>query len=177
MTNYFDIYELPISFHPSQAAVKSKFYELSRRFHPDRFAQAGADAVAETMRMAATVNEGYKTLKDADATMACILRMNGLLEEEEKYSLPPAFLMEMMDLNEAVSDYEDAPDNEAARLTALNSLAELLQAWEDNTTALTRRFDEGEQNEALLLQIKDMYFRKKYLLRIQERIDRFAAQL
>ncbi len=177
MTNYFELYNIPVSFHPDPAPVKTRFYELSRQYHPDRYATAGADDMAEALRMAALNNQAYKTLKSPDATMAYILKINNLLEDEEKYSLPPAFLMEMMDLNEAISDYEDMPDNEDARLAATNNLAEQLQAWESATKALTARHDADEQNNALLLQIKDMYFRKKYLLRIQERIDRFAAQL
>jgi molecular chaperone HscB len=173
--SYFELYNIPVSFHPDQALVKAKFYELSRLYHPDRFAAGDPAAMAEPLRMAATNNEAYKTLKSPDATMAYVLKTHNLLEEEEKYTLPPAFLMEMMDLNEAVSDYEDMPDSESTRLMAIDSLAEQLQAWEAATAALTRRFDTGEQDEALLLQIKDMYFRKKYLLRIQGRLNAFAG--
>ncbi len=93
--NYFELYELPVSFHPDQAAIKSKFYELSRKFHPDRFAITGTGSteLSEALRMSALNNDAYKTLKNADSTMAYILKLNGLLEEEEKYVLPPAFLM------------------------------------------------------------------------------------
>ena len=51
-----------------------------------------------------------------------------------------------------------------------------MQEWETGAARLTARFDAGDHSEALLLQLKDMYFRKKYLLRIQERINRFAAR-
>jgi molecular chaperone HscB len=177
MTNYFQLYDLPESFLPDQIALKSKFYELSRLYHPDRFSTAGPDALSQALSMAATINDAYKTLRDPDATMAYVLRLNNMLEDEEKYALPPAFLMEMMDLNEAVSDYEDDPNNEAARLTALNSLAEQLQAWQQAAQTLISRFDAGDHSHAILAPLKDMYFRKKYLLRIQERINRFATQL
>jgi molecular chaperone HscB len=170
MTNYFQLYDIPVSFHPDQAVVKQKFYELSRTYHPDRFANAPADELAETLRMAALNNDAYKPLKSPDATMAYILRTANLLEHDEKYALPPAFLMEMMELNEAVSDYEDMPGNDDARLAVLDNLAEHMQAWETAATTLTRRYDAGETDTSLLLQIKDMYFRKKYLTRISERI-------
>ena len=120
--NYFQLYDLPVSFHPDPAAIKNKFYELSRKFHPDRFAITGTGSaeLSKALRMAALNNDAYKTLKSADGTMAYILKLNGLLEDEEKYALPPAFLMEMMDLNESVSDYEDDPANENARKQAHN---------------------------------------------------------
>jgi molecular chaperone HscB len=175
MTNYFELYDMPVAFHPDQAAVKNKYYELSRKYHPDRFAQVGGNQLAEAEFMASINNEAYKTLKSGDATMAYILKQNSLLEDEEKYALPPDFLMEMMDINEAISDYEDDPNNEDARQMAANSLNEQLELWDDATELLVDKFEKGEHEQALLQQIKDQYFRKKYLLRIKERIDKFAA--
>lgn len=177
MTNYFELFNIPVSLQPDTATVKARFYELSRQHHPDRVSTAGPDALSQALAMAATINEAYKTLRDPDATMAYVLRLNNMLEDEEKYALPPAFLMEMMDLNEAVSDYEDNPDNEAARLAAINSLAEQMQSWQQAADALISRFDAGNHAQDILAPLKDMYFRKKYLLRIQERINRFATQL
>lgn len=191
MTDYFTLYNLPVSFSPDQAVVKAKFYELSRQYHPDKYAQTGGTELTEALRMAAINNEAYKTLKNPDATMAYILKLNGLLEDEEKYALPPAFLMEMMDINEAISDYETNHDNSKDVMVsgaeprpqdddemtgATNLLNEQLELWDDATRLLVQRFEKGENNKDLLLQIKDQYFRKKYLLRIKERIDRFAAR-
>jgi len=176
MTNYFELYDIPVTFRPDQVLVKSKFYELSRRYHPDRFAQAGGPDLVEAQFMAAINNDAFKTLKSPDATMAYILKLNNLLQDEEKYALPPAFLMEMMDINEAISEYEGGPENEEARTMAENSLNEQLELWEDATEVLTSRFEKGNHSTELLLEIKDQYFRKKYLLRIKERIGRFAAR-
>ena len=175
MTNYFELYDLPLSFHPDATAVKNKYYELSRKYHPDRFSQSGTAEMSEALGMAAMNNDAYKTLRNTDATMAYILKLHQLLEDEEKYNLPPAFLMEMMDLNEAVSDYEGDPDNGTVKQQATNTLAGQLEEWQQATDQLTQRFDTGDHGNELLLKIKDQYFRKKYLLRIQERIDRFAT--
>ncbi len=176
MTNHFELYNLPQSFNPVPAQVKAKYYELSRTWHPDRFAQAPMHERAEALRMAALNNDAYKTLNDPDRTMAYVLKLNGLLEEEEKYSLPPAFLMEMMDLNETVSEYEEAAQSGKPNNQAIEAMTGYLNDWQDEIAPLIQRYDNGEHTTQLLLQIKDYYFRKKYLLRIQERIDRFAAR-
>ncbi len=176
MNNYFELYQIPLSFHPDVAKIKTKFYELSRLYHPDRFTQAAEEERAESLRMAALNNDAYKTLNKPDATMSYILKLHGLLEDEEKYNLPAAFLMEMMDLNELLSEYEADPGNESTRTQVTDTLKDLLGQWEQEVLKLTDKFDTGEQSRDLLLQIKDYYFRKKYLLRIQERIDKFAAR-
>ena len=176
MTDYFELYQLPRSFNPDPALVKAKYYELSRTWHPDRFSRAEGHEQAEALRMAALNNDVYKTLSDPDRLMAYLLKSHGLLEDEEKYNLPPAFLMEMMDLNEAVSDYEMQPDDANLARQSITVLAEQFEAWEAGAKDLTDRFDAGDQSSDLLMKIKDMYFRKKYLLRIQERINKFAAR-
>ncbi len=175
MTNYFELYHLPVTFHPDQVEIKSKFYELSRLYHPDRFSRSGAAELTKALQLSATNNEAYKTFKSPDATMAYILRMHNLLADDEKYALPPAFLMEMMDINEAVSEYEIDPDNKDARNMAITALSEQLELWEDATAIMVDRWEKGDKTNELLLEIKDQYFRKKYLLRIKERIDKFAA--
>jgi molecular chaperone HscB len=174
--NYFELYDMPVSFTPDAAEVKKKFYELSRKYHPDRFTLADDATKIEVLRMSALNNDAYKVLNNADATMAYILKLNGMLEEEEKYSLPPAFLMEMMDLNEAISEYELEPENEGMKQQAIQSLDDQLQDWEAAASPLTARYDASSPDTAILQQIKDLYFRKKYLLRIKERIDRFATR-
>lgn len=175
MNNYFELYDMPVSFTPDAAAVKKKYYELSRRYHPDRYTMAEAEERATALRMAALNNDAYKVLNSADATMAYILKLNGLLEEEEKYNLPPSFLMEMMELNEAVSEYEMEPDNESMRQQAIQMMQNQQRAWAAAASPLLQRFEGGDTSKELLLEIKDYYFRRKYLLRIQQRIDTFAT--
>jgi molecular chaperone HscB len=170
MTDYFSLYELPVSFRPDPARVREKYYELSRRYHPDRMAGAGAEALLT----AAQVNEGFRVLRNADATLAYLLKLQGIVADEEKYNLPPDFLMEMMDLNETLSDLE--PGDDAALGRARQELDARMAEWQLDADKLFTLWDGGDHSGGLLAEIKDFYFRKKYLLRIQERINTFAAQ-
>ncbi len=176
MENYFDFYTLPVSFHPDAATVKATFYERSKTYHPDRYAQGDSSKMLEALTLAAHNNKAYKTLSNSDATMAYVLELAGVITHDEKYALPPAFLMEMMDINEAVSDFEAEPGNETAKTQLLNTIQEQFDTWQAAAETLIHRYEAGEKSNELLLQIKDMYYRRKYLLRIQERINKFASR-
>ncbi|MBS1781638.1 MAG: DnaJ domain-containing protein [Bacteroidetes bacterium] len=174
MVNYFEIFGLPISFHPPQELVRKKYYELCRKHHPDRFTQDSNNAAINALQMSALINEGYKILKDADATLEYVLRLENTLGTDEKYSLPQSFLMEMMDLNEAVSEYEMDRTEEAKQMS-LATLEEQNAVLNNEINKLLNSYDTGNRTPELLVQIKDCFFRKKYLLRIQKRIATFAS--
>ena len=170
MTDHFSLYDIPVSFRPDPGLVKKKYYELSRAHHPDRT----GGATAEALLQAAQVNDAFKVFRNPDATMEYVLKLKGMMQDQEKYNLPSDFLMEMMELNEALGDLE--PGNEPALQKARAELDARLAEWQQDVDKLTTLWDSGDQSAALLADLKDFYFRKKYLLRIQERINTFAAQ-
>jgi molecular chaperone HscB len=174
--NYFEFYELPVSFHPDADAVKKKFYALSKEYHPDFYVNESEDKQQEFLDLSTLNNKAYQVLSHEQKRLNYVLELFGVLEEGEKYALPQDFLMEMMEVNEALMELEFDED-----LTKINQLKEQVVAIEESLdtelASLTHQFDEQQEEEkkALLLQIKDIYYRKKYLLRIRESINRFAA--
>jgi molecular chaperone HscB len=159
--DYFDFYQLPQGFRFDPATLRKKYYSLSREYHPDRFAQSGSEEYAEALRMSALNNEAFHTLGDVMRSLGYVLRLHGLLQEEEAYNLPPEFLMEMMDLNEAVDEGGES---------AHSTYADALHQWEEGANPLMSRFESGERAPELMLGLKDYYFRKKYLNRIGSRL-------
>ena len=53
--NYFELYGLPLSFRVDQAALKKRFYALSRQYHPDFFTRSAAAEQADVLEKAAMV--------------------------------------------------------------------------------------------------------------------------
>jgi molecular chaperone HscB len=176
MDNYFTLFNIPESFRPDTSLVKQIFYRLSKEFHPDRVAQADAISQVAALAKSAMLNDAYKTLNNAELTMAYILKLHQLLEEEEKYALPPDFLMEMMEINELLSDYEAMPQDERLKNQVELALAEQLALWEAEVQPLVLAFEKDPNELGVLVNIKDFYFRKKYLLRIKERLTTFALR-
>src|SRR4051794_23295490 len=122
--NYFELFEIPISFQPDLKKLKLKFYELSRKYHPDFFTQESELEQSDALERSSQVNKAFKVFQSRDETIKYVLQLKGLLEEEEKYQLPPDFLMEMLELNEQMADAKmDGDDLQLAKLK--QSIAEV----------------------------------------------------
>ena len=165
--NYFDLYNIPVSLKPDQQEVKKKFYELSRKYHPD-FASQGTDyEQAEALEKSSLVNKAYKTFNNPDDTIKYVLQSKELLEEEEKYQLPPEFLMEVIELNEQL--VEAKMEQETSGLTNIKSQINNLQSEiYEPVKNIIENYKEGTTTTEELLHVKEYYFKKKYLNRILE---------
>ena len=160
--NYFELYSIPVSLQPDQSVVKEKFYELSRKYHPDFYSQASEEEQADMLEKSSLVNMAYKTFGHADETIKYVLQLKGLLEEEEKYALSPDFLMEVLDLNEQALDVSEQEDADRLTATIANFQKEIYEPVEKIIT----NYQEAVTTEKELLQVKEYYYRKKYLDRI-----------
>lgn len=173
MTDYFEFYGLPLSFHPDAAAVKQQFYAFSKQYHPDFYINESEEKQAEVLELSTLNNKAYQLLSDPQKRLQYVLELKGLITEGEHYVLPQSFLMEMMEVNEALMDLEFEPD--AEKLSALKSeIIAIEKGLSDEILSLTSGFGElsAEAQDAALVAIKDLYYRNKYLLRIRENLSK-----
>ncbi|MDQ6762764.1 MAG: Fe-S protein assembly co-chaperone HscB [Bacteroidota bacterium] len=164
--NYFELFEIPVSLIADQKNLSSKYFALQKKYHPDFFANAGDDEKEKMLEKSSMINKAFKVLKDPDATIKYVLEIKGLLQEEEKYELPPDFLMEMMELNEGLMD-EDVLNIEETE----TKIFQFQKTLYDEVQNIVEDYSEDRTTEAQLLQVKDYYYKKKYLKRILERLD------
>jgi molecular chaperone HscB len=174
MMNYFDFYEIPISFNPSQDVIKQRFYALSKKYHPDFYINESQEKQDEILALSTLNNKAFQVLKDEQKRVHYILELKGQLVEGENYSLPQSFLMEMMEVNEALMELDF--DADQGKLSDIRiQIAEIENALSSELNTLTASFDNGEETDqdVCLRGIKDIYYRNKYLYRIKEGLSRF----
>ena len=172
--NYFEFYQLPISFKIDAKKLKRKFYEYSRKYHPDFFVQASGAEQEEVLEKSTLNNKAYKTLSNLDSRIKYVLECKGLMQEGEKYKLPPMFLMEMMEVNEALMElkFESNPEN-LAQIS--KQVEETEEGLFEEVASILENYEDGVSTEADLKKVKDYYFKRRYLLRIRESLNKFAA--
>ncbi len=174
MVDYFDILQIPLSFRPDLAHLKKQYYSLSRLHHPDFFTDMDEQQQAASMLQSSNFNTAYKVLSDEQSRLSYLLHFLGVLKDGEHEALPQSFLMEIMEINEAIFDLE--ADFDADKRNETLKLVEMMKA--ELTDELNRGVDMFEnqldRDEALNI-IKENFLKLKYMLRIQENLSTFAS--
>ncbi len=157
--NYFELFDIPVSLKVDKNSLAQKYFALQKQYHPDFFTQATAYEQAEALEKSSQINKALKVLKNEAETIKYVLQLKGLLEEEEKYQLPPTFLMEVMELNEELNE------SSAQQITNLETeiyapVKDIIENFKDNTTTTEQ-----------LLKVKEYFYKKKYLQRILDRMN------
>lgn len=108
--NYFELFGLPVGFDIDLAALSARYRELARRVHPDKFAQGSDQERRLSMQWTTLVNEAFQTLKDPIRRGRYLLTLSGVeLRDETDTAMDPQFLMEQMELREALEEVRGAP--------------------------------------------------------------------
>ena len=157
--NYFELFELPVSFKIDKSKLAQKYFELQKKYHPDFFANGTEHEQELALEISSQLNKALKIFKHQDQTIKYVLQLKELLEEEEKYQLPPAFLMEMMDLNEELSE------------DSVQQIEKLETALYSEIQPIIENYNDATATTAHLLKLKEYYYKKKYLQRILDRLE------
>ena len=166
--NYFEIFGIPIQLKVDKKELPKKYFELSRKFHPDFFANTTPSEQNRALEITANLNKAFKTFQNPDETIKYVLQLKELIEEEEKYQLPPGFLMEVLEINEKLMDAGDDPELKRNLQSAIDNLqAEIYEPVKETV----EHYQDGITTEKELLQVKEYYYKKKYLHRIQQQLN------
>jgi molecular chaperone HscB len=106
--DHFEIFGLPRGLRIDTEALQRRFYELSRRHHPDFHHGASPAAQAEALEASARLNAAYRTLRDPVARAEYLVRLEEGRETRqgatERPPAPPELLAEMFEIQEALAE-------------------------------------------------------------------------
>jgi molecular chaperone HscB len=138
---HFELFGLPQSFRVDRQRLDERYRDLQRAVHPDRYVNASDAERRLSAQQATRINEGYQTLKDPLLRGRYLLELAGIDHNDEHRTTRDArFLMEQMELREALSEVRAAPDQMAALgeiqqriLAELTSLTGEIESLLDNS--------------------------------------------
>lgn len=173
--NFFDFFGLPVRYAIDPDALKAKYFENSRKYHPDRHSQASAAVQAEMVEKSAFNNRAYRVLSDPDQRLKYLLDLFEVLKAEGKNEVPHDFLMAMMDYNEILMELEMEPDSE--KLMQMNKkLEELEQNLGSHVKEVLKIPDAASLSEHEWSALADYYLKKRYLRRFRSNLSKLEEQ-
>ena len=164
----FTLFALPARFAQDRAALDTRWKELQREAHPDRFAAQGAAAQRVAMQWSVRINEAYQRLKDPLKRAAYLCELRGApIRAEDNTAMPADFLMQQMQWRESLDEAHDAKaldhltdELQAARREALAQIESMLDVRNDAATAAQ--------------QVRRLMFIERFAHDVEARIDQLG---
>ncbi len=176
VNNFFQLFDLPMAFDVDKKALTSKYYALSRDWHPDKFTLDTAEKQQDAMAKTSQINQGYKILKDDQLRIRHILDCLNAAPVEGQDKMPQEFLMEMMDINEAIMDYKMDP-SESVKISIELQIDQYKSEWWAAFLSATTDFDFNKPDSKKISAIKEFYLKSKYLRRLKQNVENRDVEL
>lgn len=132
-SDYFTCFGLPRLLTVDPNALETKFYELSRTFHPDFFQRKTDAEQAISLGNSALLNTAYRTLKDPVRRAEYLVQLEAGSAKDIRTSPPADLFEEILELQEdldglrSLSAEENASDGAALRTKLLSKREHLEQ--------------------------------------------------
>ncbi len=138
--DYFTCLGLPRLLTIDREELESKYYEMSRSFHPDYFQQKTDVEQEISLKNSALLNTAYRTLKDPVRRAEYLVQLEAGNAKDIRNSPPAELFEEILSLQEDIEEFESlSPENDSAERETLR------QKITEDRTLLEQRQKDMEQ--------------------------------
>jgi molecular chaperone HscB len=161
----FALFRIPEQFVQDRATLDTRWKELQREAHPDKFAAQGAAAQRIAMQWSVRINEAYQRLKDPVQRAAYLCELHGApINAENNTAMPAAFLMQQIELREALEEAKSEENLDEISQQAAEILREQLLKAE-------RLIDQSKDYPAAAQAVRALLFIQKFQADIERRFE------
>lgn len=167
---HYALFDLQPAFLLDQAMLSSRYRELAKAVHPDRFADAPERERRLALERSASLNEAYQTLRSAPRRALYLLALRGRELPLESTVQDPEFLMQQMQWHEELEELQDNAD--LAGVAAFKKRLKSTQEQLDERFAVC--WDDAAQRDEAERLVRRMQFLDKLsheVRRLEERLD------
>ncbi|HCM47741.1 MAG TPA: co-chaperone HscB [Colwellia sp.] len=171
--NYFQLFNIEVSFDVDLQQLSSNYQTLQKTVHPDKFVHASEQEQRIAVQKSAHINDAYQILKNPLQRAQYMLVQRGVEMPNEQHSFQDtSFLMRQMDLREMLEDVKHSADVDAALLEVQSVLsAEYL------TLSQLMRAQISENNAASNSVACDNLRKLKFYQKLNVEVDRLEDSL
>lgn len=175
-SEYYQFFGLPPKLALDTAQLQKRFYELSRKWHPDRFTQRPRVEQQVALEATAILNDGYRVLRDPLRRAEYVLKQNGFdIGEQRSKNVPPELLEEVFELNMALEELRGGDSSARPQLeTARRKFLGLRAGIDRELQALFEQYD-AAAGRAVLDQIRGILNRRRYIENLVTEVEKELA--
>ena len=161
----FELFGIPKQFAQDRAQIDTRWKELQRGAHPDKFAAQGPAAQRVAMQWSVRINEAYQRLKNPLRRASYLCELHGApINAENNTAMPVDFLMQQMQWREALDEAESIDDLDKisveSRFFGVEQLLKIEQA-----------LDGQRDFQAAAQQVRSLMFIERFASEVAARID------
>ena len=172
-TDYFQFMGLPCRLQIDPKDLERRFYDMSRKFHPDFYQSADARERQFSLENSAVLNRAYRTLREPFARAEYLVKLTHGSDQEIAAAPPNELLEEVFEFNERLQEFQEEND-EGAKKSLAPALEEDKRRFEEKDetlrTALDALFqrwdaaaDAGEETAGILEELRGLLSQRKYI--------------
>lgn len=167
--DYFTLFGLTPGYVVDTQQLATRYQELQRQFHPDKYASRPQAEQLLAVNQSATINQAWQTLRHPLLRAEYLLLLNGFdLANEQHTVRDTAFLMEQLELREELDNIE-----QSANSTALEAFANQVAAMIQNRSArMVQELDALQWEKAA-----DTVRKLRFLDKLQHHIEQLEEKL
>jgi molecular chaperone HscB len=143
--DYFVVLGFPSHPDIDERALETRYYELSRKLHPDRFQTASPEEQKASVQAASLLNSAFQTLRTSQTRGRYWLRRLGEDLGKENQQVPPELAALVFEVQEKLADLRGGDQSERAAsrgelMTVADDVERRVAAAEGDVEDLLRRW-------------------------------------
>ncbi|PHM54956.1 co-chaperone HscB [Xenorhabdus hominickii] len=168
--DYFTLFGLPTCYAIDREQLATRYQELQRQFHPDRFANQPEREKTLALQQAATINDGYQTLKHPLKRAEYMLSQQGFDLSNEQHTMQDmAFLMQQLELREELDAIEHSAEPETELAGFSSRLNKMIKTRSEQ---MEQQLDASEWTIAA-----DTVRKLRFLDKLQQQVEQLEERL
>jgi molecular chaperone HscB len=171
--NYFELFGLSVDFAIDSTELASRYRELQRAVHPDRFASGTEQEKRLSMQGASRINDAFETLKHPLSRARYMLELQGVdVAGASGNTSDTLFLMEQIELREEMEAARGQADPYGAIAKLMDHIQGLIQQQLDEIAAHLEAATAESLEQAL-----DIHQKLQFLYKLRTQTEELEAEL
>lgn len=169
-SNFFELFDVPVAYEVDIDLVQQRYRNLQKAVHPDKFVNASDQEKRISMQQTSWINEAFNTLRQPVELAIYLLKLKGVdLNLENETTMDAMFLMEQMEMREAVSEVRSKDDP----LSELDNVAAEIKS---KMKLMMEEFSNAYENEQLE-DAKELIRKMQFMQKAKQEVDELSAKI